>query len=140
MNRPAAVALFVAAGFITAGNAMAQNHEVKATVPFNFTVGGEAMPAGTYTLASESNPRLLSIASREKHIRHTTTVMTDDYGRIGNKLVFHRYGDQYFLRQIRTDGGAMNVDLPLSKQEKWAKAQRLEAANRINTDVMIALN
>ena len=56
-----------------------------------------------------------------------------------NKLVFHRYGNQYFLSEVRTTNGVMACHLSTSKQEKWAKAQTQEASLRVNNDVLIAL-
>ena len=58
MKHITAIALFIAATFITAGKAMAQDYAVQATIPFNFTVNGNQLPAGNYTLGSDiTNPR-----------------------------------------------------------------------------------
>jgi hypothetical protein len=56
-----------------------------------------------------------------------------------NKLVFHRYGNQYFLSEIRTANSSLTCHLPTTKQEKWAKAQTQEASLRVNNDVLVAL-
>jgi hypothetical protein len=55
-------------------------------------------------------------------------------------LVFHKYGGQYFLSEIRSEESAINVKLAPSKQEKRAKAETEQAGLRVNNDVMIALN
>jgi hypothetical protein len=128
MKNLTAIALFVAAGIATAGSALAQDHKVTATVPFNFTVNGRTLPAGTYTLGSEiDSPRMLTISDRQKGV--VMTVIT----------VPHRYGNQYFLSEIRTANESMDCHLLTSKQEKWAKAQTQEASVRVNHDVLIAL-
>jgi hypothetical protein len=143
MNRISAIALIVAASFVTAGSAMAQDHRAKATVPFNFTVNGNSLPAGTYTVGSEINsPNVITITDREKNIHILALTLPDaNTPGSGNKLVFHRYGDQYFLSEVRCESTSMNVHLTTSKAEKRAKAQVQETAGlRVNNDVMIALN
>jgi hypothetical protein len=143
MNRISAIALIVAASFVTAGSAMAQDHRAKATVPFNFTVNGNSLPAGTYTVGSEVNsPNVITITDREKNIHILALTLPDaNAPGTGNKLVFHHYGDQYFLSEVRCESTSMNVHLMTSKAEKRAKAQIQETAGlRVNNDVMIALN
>jgi hypothetical protein len=141
MNRISAIALFVAASFVTAGSAMAQDHQVKASVPFNFTVNGERLPAGTYTIGSDiTSPRVVTITEREKKVHLMAITLPDSNGSgTTNQLVFHKYGNQYFLSEIRCDSASMNAHLTTSKQEKWAKAQTQEADLRVNNDVMVAL-
>jgi hypothetical protein len=140
MKNLTAVALFVAAGFVTAGSALAQDHKVTANVPFNFTVDGRTLPAGDYTIGNDSNsPRMLRIYDREKGVGVMTITIPDETAAADNKLVFHRYGNQYFLSEIRTSNSSMSCHLSTSKREKWAKAQTQEASLRVNNDVLIAL-
>jgi hypothetical protein len=63
---------------------------------------------------------------------------SNEQGR-ANKLVFHRYGSQYFLSEICSEASSMNVRLSTSKQEKRARAETQQAGLRVNDDVMIAL-
>ena len=142
MKRIAAIALFVASTLLTAGSAVAQDHRVKATVPFNFTVNNSWLPAGTYTIGSNSDtPNLLSIRDRAKSVHILAMGLTDprDSEKVG-KLVFHRYGNQYFLSEIRRGSASMNVHFPATKLEKKARTQTQEAGLRVNDDVLIALN
>ncbi|WP_158945040.1 hypothetical protein [Granulicella sp. S190] len=141
MKNLTAVALFVAAGFVTAGSALAQDHKVTATIPFNFTVNGNSLPAGSYTVGSDINsPRILTLSDRAKGVSAMVITVADaDASDGGNKLVFHRYGNQYFLSEVRTANASMNCHLPTSKQEKNARAQTQEASLRVNHDVLIAL-
>jgi hypothetical protein len=141
MNRISAIALFVAASFVTVGSAMAQDHRVQATVPFNFTVNGNSLPAGTYTIGSEvAAPNVITITDRAKHVSLMAIALPDqNSARPANKLVFHKYGNQYFLSEIRCDNASMNLHLTASKQEKWAKSQTQVADVRANNDVMVAL-
>ena len=137
-----AIALFLAATFITAGKAIAQDYAVRATIPFNFTVNGSQLPAGNYTLGSDvTNPRILKISDRTQHVHVMALAMPSaDEKRKANQLVFHKYGDQYFLSEIRSQESAINVQLATSKQEKRAREETQQAGLRVNDEVMIALN
>jgi hypothetical protein len=137
----AAFALFVGATFITAGSALAQDHAAKATVPFNFTVNGSWLPAGNYTIESDStSANIFNITDREKSVHILALGLTDpNYQGQSSKLVFHKYGDQYFLSEICYANSSTKVDFPVSKAEKNAKVQAQEAGLRINNDLMIAL-
>jgi len=142
MKHLTAIALFIAASFITAGKAIAQDYAVQATIPFNFTVNGSELPAGNYTLGSDvTSPRILKISDRSQHVH--ILVMAEPSGdqkRKANQLVFHKYGNQYFLSEIRSQESAINVQLATSKQEKRARGETQQAGVRVNDEVMIALN
>jgi len=142
MKHITAIALFIAATFITAGKAIAQDYAVRATIPFNFTVNGSQLPAGNYTLGSDvTNPRILKISDRTQHVHVMALAMPSaDEKRKANQLVFHKYGDQYFLSEIRSQESAINLQLATSKQEKRAREETQQAGLRVNDEVMIALN
>ena len=132
------IALFVAATFITAG-VWAQDHLVKANVPFNFTVSNTALPAGDYTISTTtSSPNLITITDREKNVHMMSLALEDPSTDAKPVLVFHKYGDQYFLSQIRTS--ALHEHLAVSKAEKRARTQTEEAGIAGSSDVIVALN
>jgi hypothetical protein len=142
MKHITALALFIAAAFITAGKAIAQDYAVRATIPFNFTVNGRSLPAGNYTLGSDiTSPSILKIRERTQNVHALVMAMPGTTGkRKANVLVFHKYGNQYFLSEIRSEDSAINVHLATSKQEKWAKEETEQAGVRVNDNVLIALN
>jgi hypothetical protein len=134
-----AIALLVAATFVTAG-ASAQDHRVKATVPFDFTVNGSAAPAGTYVISAPMGQNVLNISSWETKAHFLTAGVANwDDREKDNVLVFHKVGDQYYLSAIRCHDSSMNVYFPPSKAEEKAKTQTLQAGIPVSTDVMIAL-
>jgi hypothetical protein len=142
MKPIAAIALFVAASFVTAGSALAQDHRAKATVPFNFTVNGSRLPAGNYTIGSDSAiANVLTITERDKSVHIMALGQTDpNYSGTSSKLVFHKVGNQYFLSDICYSDSSTKVHFPTSKAEKRARTETQEAGLRVNNDVMIALN
>ncbi len=64
MKQITALALFSIAGFVSIGQAMAQDHAVQATIPFEFRAGNKVLPAGTYTIATGTD-NLIVITNRE---------------------------------------------------------------------------
>jgi hypothetical protein len=141
MKNLATVALFIVTTFIAAGTAPAQDHLVKATVPFNFTVGDSALPSGTYTIGSGMNsPNLLVVRNWSKNVAIQALGQPDQSNsRHDNTLVFHKYGNQYFLSGIHSEGASMDIHFPVTKAEKRAKAQVEEARLSVDEPVLIAL-
>jgi hypothetical protein len=124
MKRFAAIALVVLAGAFTAGTLQAQSHEVRANVPFDFAVGNKQLPAGHYTFFSEPNN---TVVIRNNDYQVTILSRTEDTGHISgyvSHLVFNKYGDHYFLREISCPSIAVNVQIAPSKLEKQTQVQR----------------
>jgi hypothetical protein len=141
MKNIAAIAIFVAATFTAAGSASAQDAGVKATVPFNFTVGNLAMPSGTYTIRESTlTPELLLMRNWDAKVNVMSVgEPTQSDPRYGDVLVFHRYGNQYFLSDIYSRGSSLNIHYPTTKAEKRAKAQIEEAQQVVDAPILIAL-
>jgi len=107
---------------LVAGSAIAQNVKVRANVPFNFTIGNKAFLAGGYDIEtnSPSTDNALLIRARDGH--SSMIVMSNSAQTLKpadkNKLVFDRYGDQYFLAEIWVQGARLGRHLPKSSREK----------------------
>ena len=98
---------------------------VKAQVPFEFVANGKTMPAGECIIAFDVNGRtLLSISSGEQHVFAVPTPDVSPNARKKTALVFHRYGDQYFLTSINREGGT-GYQLPPSRLERELKARNI---------------
>jgi hypothetical protein len=136
MKRITAIALLAIANFAVAGTSFAQSKAVQAKVPFDFTAGNTLLPSGMYTIEEES-PWFIAIKSHDKLIA-TVSVVDQDGKKSANggKLIFHKYGSQYFLSEILCDRAAMNVRVPASKTEKRVKLQ--EAMIAPSSDTFIA--
>jgi hypothetical protein len=118
-----------------AGTSFAQSNGVRANVPFDFTVGDKLLPAGTYTIKEQSN-HVIVIKNHDKPIAMVSLVNGDynpspDSGR----LMFHRYGSQYFLTEILCDQANMNFRVPTSKTEKRTALQEARLSARNDTFV-----
>jgi hypothetical protein len=136
MKRITSIALFALVSFVTIGSISAQERAVKATVPFDFTVGGKLVPAGTYTISSDSPNRIL-IRNGDRHVAIFSTAYADGKQSETGKLVFNKYGNQYFLSEVLCSSVDMSLEIPTSKAEKRARVQ--EASIHNDSQVYVAL-
>jgi hypothetical protein len=136
MKRITAIALLAIANFAMAGTSFAQSNVVRVNVPFDFTVGKQLLPAGSYTIKAESS-ELIAIKNNDKPIT-VLTIGERDGARSpnGGKLMFHKYGDQYFLSEILCDWADMDVKVAPSKTEKRVQLQ--QAMVHPSSEVFIA--
>jgi hypothetical protein len=95
-------------------------NRVVADIPFEFSIGYKAMPAGEYsvkTIASSSNALMIQSADGK-----TAAVrLTQETGRSKNmhaRLVFHRYGEKYFLAEVWNGLDQSGRELLKSQEEK----------------------
>jgi hypothetical protein len=82
----------------------AQSSRMTATIPFDFHVGRDILPAGKYDVKEivGSAIRLLSVNGDGAAATVTIPIWNAD-GR-ASKLVFNRYGNDYFLSEIHWRG------------------------------------
>lgn len=129
MKRIATFVLSVAATFLTTGAAVAQQNVDRVTIPFDFTVNGTSLPAGDYTIASNlNNPAALIIRDEAGNALAMSVGMNDRTGELDpGTLIFHQYGDQYFLRNVSFAGFGQAVFFPASALEQRAIDRNVEA-------------
>src|SRR5215510_1504220 len=91
---------------------------LKANIPFDFMVSGKKLAAGTYTIRSTAQ-HVLSIHSwNMKQGAFVTTMDLQVSAENKPQLVFHRYGNQYFLAKVISPTGG--IEVPKSKAEREA--------------------
>jgi hypothetical protein len=139
MKRITAIAFFAVATLVAAGSAMAQEHAVKATVPFDFTVGNAHIPAGTYTIMSTGSPNVIELRNSSGKPTIFGSVYGDGKQAKNNKLVFTKYGDRYFLHEILCSNADMNLELPVSKTEKSVQQLQASLQEPNRDEVFVAL-
>lgn len=114
MKRLITIVAFTLASLITASSANGQDHRVRATIPFDFTVGSKHLPAGTYTITSQDLVSVV-IKSGKEYATVLSDTRADDAHTNYGKLIFNKYGDQYVLHKILCSYANMNLELPISK-------------------------
>ena len=113
------VSLVVASASILA---VAQSRPiVRAKIPFGFTVANKQLPAGNYTIAKTANSNQIVLIRSEKG--HEAVYSLSNSRQASStpsetKLVFRRYGDQYFLAQMWTKGDVGGTTFPVSRAER----------------------
>jgi hypothetical protein len=137
MKRFRVISLLVLAGFCTAGIAQAQDRAVRAKVPFNFVVAGKTLPAGNYEFVTQRSSTILIRNADQQIALLSMTRASDASSNYSSRLVFNKYGDSYFLREILCPSIAVNAAFPQSKQEK---ALRQNMAWLGPDTVLLALN
>ena len=101
-------------------SAYGQTVRVKANIPFNFTVTGATHPAGAYTIESlTSDGKALSIRDSDMKARGMVLAIECESRNDAKqtKLVFHHYGDTYFLTQVWVAGRKLGHRIPKSPRE-----------------------
>jgi hypothetical protein len=97
------------------------------TIPFKFYVAGKTLPAGQYHVGRSTETTEEGLALRGKDGRVGVFVLTrgiqTEEVQQQSKLVFRRYGDQYFLGEVWTFGRNTGRELPISRTERVTKQE-----------------
>jgi hypothetical protein len=119
---------------LTAATLFAQTENrllVKSTIPFAFTVNNQSMPAGDYLIYTVTTQRSIRILSADgKHAAIVNTLPNEAGSPAENsRLVFHRYGSDYFLAQVWVAGQNL-VRTPSSSNKEMELARSGESYER----------
>ena len=127
MKAKMAMAVAVLVSIVAAGVCRAQSRPLEVNVPFAFEVGNKTMPAGSYRV--ESMPtgggslEILRATSSDVHLTISTMATALKGGTPGPALVFHRYGNRYFLAQIWTGVGHAREVFPSQQEKELARSE-----------------
>ena len=108
----------------------AQTATLSADVPFSFHAGVNTMAAGTYRIDEAPNGAAAWLSSNWKSSAEAVTTMKVIGKEVSEpaRLVFHRYGTEYFLCQIWTGTGSIGHAVPRSSREKELAKRHGEGA------------
>ncbi len=145
MKKQASAAFAIATLLITlsVGSSFAYGFEfgVRANIPFDFVIGTKTLPQGTYTVKLlETSQNVLVVRGQDNNeaaVAISITVSTEDTEDNSPKLIFHRYGDQYFLSQVWRGAGLVGKELLKSQQEREFLAQGISEPESV---FILALN
>jgi len=106
---------------------------VRADIPFDFMVRGKSLAAGTYEVkrvADNSETLLIQNVAHAKIVElfNTDPVIKED-GFRESALVFHRFGDTYFLDEVAEKGEQTARQLIPSKQERHLERELASNGN-----------
>lgn len=124
MKNYAAIALVACVAFVTlAATSSPAQVLIKADVPFEFSAGHGVLPAGEYNITLSSSPSILVLSSGQRGVEIMMPKTTEERNSEATKLVFHRYGDEYFLAEIWSEAdGSMRTLRATPRERQLAKA------------------
>jgi len=128
---------------VVSAQAQSPSNRVTAQIPFDFNIGDRKLPSGKYSVGrvrQNSDDVVLSIDDkdgRSKAMRTSIPVRNLDLTE-NAKLVFHRYGDQYFLYQVWPAGSTTGRQFPKSRTELEAQ-DTLNQVGRMSGDIHVEL-
>ena len=118
-----ATGLLLAAAFvfsIAASTASAQlSNTIQVNIPFAFVVGSKTMPAGVYSVERRTQ-KVLMLRSNDSDNTAMLNAVLVDINRESKRgrLVFNKYGDEYFLSTVVPSFSDTGYRLPASKEEE----------------------
>lgn len=116
---------------MTAVSVCAQSDRSQVTnIPFSFVVGQETFPAGEYIFAPNRKHShdvwlVQGRDGRTKALFITMPVRASETQE-KSKLIFHKYGEQYFLSQIWTSGSDSGRELRMPRLERELAKKAIE--------------
>ena len=132
--------LAVMAMVMAVGSVQGQSlrHKITVNIPFDFVVGDKNLTAGEYSIGralQNSDDSLLLIGTVDggaKIFCFSIAVSGDLKNKV--TIIFHRYGDQYFLSQVWPAGGSTGRALVKSRGER--EIERKLAEQSVTTGSM----
>ena len=127
-------------GVVTSVSAHAQaGKQFTVTIPFNFYVAGKTLPAGQYHVGRSTEDSeglvLRGTDGRTGVFVLTRGIQTAEVQQ-QSRLVFRRYGDQYFLGEVWISARSNGRELPNSRKERLTKQ---ESAKRSNPEKVVVV-
>lgn len=121
MKRQIAKLLGVFGLLLVAACANAQTVYVTANIPFSFVVDKATLPAGAYSVKAISSAASKTLLIQSADARIQMLVLPNNARSLdpspNTRLVFHRYGSQYFLSQIWMQGNSSGEQFRTSRRE-----------------------
>ena len=124
--------VILAIAFATAVvSAQAQSAKtVVSNIPFEFIVADKTLPAGEYQVnRSLGNALTIRTSNPDAAVSRLTNEIEPNKDRRA-RLVFHRYGDRYFLAEVWTGSGDVGRQLLKSRQERAIEREMSSLASK----------
>ena len=124
---------------VTVATAYAQmpGTTLRVTIPFAFSVSGKILPAGEYEIRRITDePQGLIISSlADRHERAMFQTIPVEARKVPSRteIVFHRYGDSYFMSEVFSAGQNGRELLP-SRQERLLRREM--ASNKTEAETV----
>lgn len=119
-SSPFKTAALLAASLVLAA-AAAPAQTVRAKVPFAFVAGDRVMPAGEYKVALDARTGLIALNPNDE-VGAWVNAHWADWGAADQRgqLIFHKYGESYFLKRVKTAATRQGFELYPARAERDA--------------------
>jgi len=115
------ISLAMSLALLTGAAAYAQSSQImRVNVPFDFTVGDTSLPAGMYSVTSDDNAGgVLTFHNQQarKGAIVLSTPCESTTAAAHTELVFHRYGNSYFLSDVWESGRSIGQHVGTTRRE-----------------------
>jgi hypothetical protein len=99
---------------------------LKGNVPFSFNIGDRSLPSGEYSVKAVDREIEAWYDPNGRGLFFVRTLPSGGIDEVSvNKLVFHRYGDRYYLAEVWRDGHSHELTAS-HEQRHIAKTQKYE--------------
>jgi len=119
---------------ILASAQLSSSDKIVTKVPFEFVVGNRTMPAGQCVVkAATADIKTVAIRNGDAKVSLLSSIVPVETAKTATApaLVFHRYGDRYFLLGMKIEGTKTMYRLPESKAEMELRARNVPASEEI---------
>jgi hypothetical protein len=115
------------AALLAASTAVGQSNQggTIADIPFPFTVANHTLPPGRYTVTRLSE-KALRIVNSQNQGSFALNYKVERRATESSKMVFHRYGNAYFLSEIWVSGSRAGTRVVRSRFENELAEKRTE--------------
>jgi hypothetical protein len=110
--------------------------QVVADIPFEFSVGYKTMPAGEYsvkTVTSAGSALMIQSADRKMVALRLSNETERSKNKTQARLVFHRYGERYFLAEVWNGIDKTGRELLRSQEESAIQREFASIAAKSET-------
>ena len=118
------LSLLFIAGTLCAANLANAQTVLKATVPFDFVVGKNTLPAANYNIQKLLNNDTTGIAFVADGSFVQSRASAIDSTINGARLEFLKIGNQYFLTDVMTPTGSLHFPLARKREQLMVNADR----------------
>ncbi len=129
--RIAALSLVVTTFAITA-HAQNAGNSLRVSIPFDFVIGDKTLTAGDYTLRVLDSGNTVRIQLGDESTGTYFLIHPVEGLNIKNesRLVFRRYGNEYFLSQVWTAGRATGQELNKTRHERALQRETAQLSRK----------
>ncbi len=128
------VALTITVVPMLASAQLKNSDKIVSNVPFQFVVGNKPVPAGQWTVQpATADDKTIMIRNGDAKLNLLANIAESEASQAATApaLVFHKYGDRYFLWGMKIEGTRIMYRLPESKAEMELRAQNAPMSEQI---------